>query len=128
MRHEAEHAALDAKQKMGEADRLQAKADKVKETASSSEGTAKSNTDAQSAAAKCQENMSRIDGAKEQWALEYKKPNGSTVTWQNLLDPENSSNSGTGYLKKEPSCPGGGTYSISAIGTNPECSVHGKLR
>ena len=30
-----------------------------------------------------------------------------------------------GYVKAQPSCPSGGTYTINAVSTNPTCSVAG---
>ena len=66
----------------------------------------------------CQENLSKIDGAKEQYSLEEKAPNGySSVTWSHLVKT-----SGTGYLKSTPVCPSiTNAYAINAIGTNPTC-------
>ena len=71
----------------------------------------------------CQENLAKIDGAKEQFALEFKKANGTTVTWENILDPAGKGRLGEGYLKKKPVCPAGGTYSIKNVGSNPTCSI-----
>jgi hypothetical protein len=62
-----------------------------------------------------QENLTKLDGAKEQWALEYKKKNGDTVTKEDLKD----------YLKKWPECPAGGHYTLNPIGTNPTCDYKG---
>ena len=69
----------------------------------------------------CQENLSKIDGSKEQYALEFNLSNGSTVTMDNLLTP-GSAASGQGYLKKTPICPSSGTYTTNIIGTDPTCS------
>lgn len=64
----------------------------------------------------CQENLTRIDGAKEEWALlNHKKP-GDQPKESDLLDPE-----ATGYLKEMPRCPSGHAYVINAIGTAPAC-------
>ena len=71
----------------------------------------------------CQENLSKLDGAKEQFALEYKSRNGAPVMWQNLLDPEATGKLGMGYLKSKPVCPSGGTYTLNNIGTDPTCSI-----
>lgn len=71
----------------------------------------------------CQENLAKIDGAKEQFALEFKKANDTTVTWENLLDPAGKGRLGEGYLKKKPVCPAGGVYSVKHIGSNPTCSI-----
>lgn len=65
----------------------------------------------------CQENLSKIDGAKEQWALETKATNTATPNMTSLV-----SNNGTGYLKVEPKCPAGGTYGVNAMSTDPTCS------
>jgi prepilin-type N-terminal cleavage/methylation domain-containing protein len=70
----------------------------------------------------CQENLTKIDGSKEQYALEFKLANAATVTMAQLLEP-NGSGVGTGYLKREPICPAGGTYTVGAIGTDPSCST-----
>lgn len=69
----------------------------------------------------CQENLQKIDSAKEQWALENNLSNGSEVPdgWlddDNIVGPE-------GYIKKKPVCPAGGTYTPNPIGTDPECSI-----
>lgn len=73
----------------------------------------------------CQENLSKIDGAKEQYALEFKLANASTaVTMALLIDPPNATaGSGQGYLKATPICPSSGTYTVAAIGTAPSCSI-----
>ena len=70
----------------------------------------------------CQENLSKIDGAKEQYALEFKLANGGTVTFDNLITPPNAT-AGQGYLKATPTCPSSGTYGIAVIGTAPTCSI-----
>ena len=70
----------------------------------------------------CQENLTKIDGSKEQYALEFKLANGAAVTVAQLLDP-NGSGAGTGYLKREPICPGGGSYTINNVGTDPTCNI-----
>jgi type II secretion system protein G len=72
----------------------------------------------------CQENLSKIDGAKEQYALEFKLSNGGTVTMAELVDPPGAtSGNKEGYLKSTPSCPSGGTYTEDVIGTDPTCDI-----
>ena len=72
----------------------------------------------------CQENLSKIDGAKEQYALEFKLANAGTVTFDNLITPPGATaGDGEGYLKSTPTCPSSGTYAISVIGTAPTCSI-----
>jgi prepilin-type N-terminal cleavage/methylation domain-containing protein len=67
----------------------------------------------------CQENLTKIDGAKEQMALEANLAPGAAVTMAQLTD----SDSGNGYLKKEPKEPSGGTYAVGNIGVDPTCST-----
>jgi hypothetical protein len=68
----------------------------------------------------CLENLTKLDGAKEQWALENKKPNGAEVKMEDLVG-EN------GYIKREPVCPRGGTYTLGVIGEDPTCSCGTRL-
>lgn len=70
----------------------------------------------------CQENLSKIDGAKEQYALEFKLANAGTVTFDNLITPPGAT-AGQGYLKATPTCPSSGTYTVNVIGTIPVCSI-----
>jgi hypothetical protein len=79
-------------------------------------------SDSAQAARKCQENLAKLDGAKEQWALEFKKPMGTVATMRDLITP-GGAQPGQGYLKREPVCPSGGTYTFNAVGTNPTCSL-----
>lgn len=67
----------------------------------------------------CQENLSKIDGAKEQWSLEQKKLSGSSVSESDLVQGPVTS----GYMKFFPIEPSGGTYSINLIGEDPTCST-----
>ena len=72
----------------------------------------------------CQENLQKIDSAKEQWALENNLSNGystglSDDSWlddSNIVGPN-------GYIKKKPICPAGGTYTVNPIGSDPVCSI-----
>jgi len=76
----------------------------------------------ESRARACQENLAKIDGAKEQWALETNQATAAACTIGSLFvsgTPDSS------YLKSSPTCPGGGTYTVGAIGTAPTCSVGG---
>ena len=65
----------------------------------------------------CQENLTKIDGAKEQWSLENNQGPGATVT-SDMIATGNS-----GYLKTFPKEPSGGTYTINPVGTNPACDT-----
>lgn len=72
----------------------------------------------------CQENLFKIDGAKEQYALEYRASNGTTVDMTQLLTPPNATaGAGEGYLKAIPTCFANGTYTVNAIGAVPVCSI-----
>ena len=62
----------------------------------------------------CIHNLKYIDTRKELYAMEAKLENGDTVTWANLVPA---------YMKSQPDCPGGGTYTIDVIGTNPTCTL-----
>ena len=61
----------------------------------------------------CINNLRQIDSAKEQWALAKNKSSGDAV-----VDSEVDE-----YMKKVPVCPGGGTYTYGAVGTDPACSL-----
>ena len=65
----------------------------------------------------CQENLTKIDGSKQQWALEQNKGPTDTPTPGALANA-----AGTGYLKSFPSEPTGGTYGINDVATDPTCS------
>ena len=65
----------------------------------------------------CQKNLSKVEGAKEQWAIEKKKGNDASPTSGDLIGDD-----GTGYLKTMPVCPAtGSNYTIGTVGTNPVC-------
>jgi hypothetical protein len=66
----------------------------------------------------CQKNLTLIDGAKEQWALENNKSPGSAPAWSDIIKPAPG-----GYLKSMPIEPSGGTYSLNPIGMDPQCST-----
>ena len=65
----------------------------------------------------CVANLKQIDSAKEQWAMDNRATTGGSA-------PAPSGLSGSaGYIKTEPACPSSGTYSSSAVGTSPSCTV-----
>jgi general secretion pathway protein G len=66
----------------------------------------------------CIENLSQIENAKQQWALEAGKNEGDIPTETDLVGIDR-------WLQKMPVCPAAGTYSFNAIGTNATCSVVG---
>ena len=67
----------------------------------------------------CINKLRQLDAAKQQWALEKNKTDTDVPTAQDLLP----------YLKDGvfPTCPGGGIYSINAVGELPACSVAGHV-
>lgn len=69
----------------------------------------------------CQENLTKIDGAKEQWALETNQQPGATPSWSDLTDGA-SAGDGNGILKQQPIEPSGYDYTIEAVGTDPTCT------
>ena len=71
-----------------------------------------------SRATSCQENLIKIEGAVDGYALEYDLTDGTVLSggWDVLV-------SKTLYLKKTPRCRGGGTYVTAfTVGTAPTCS------
>ena len=64
----------------------------------------------------CINNLRQIDGAIQQWALEYKKDPTAAVTETDV----------TPYLKNSVVCPSGGTafsdsYTVTDVATRPVC-------
>jgi len=67
----------------------------------------------------CVNNLRTIEGAKEQWALENKKPAGASLTAEDLQP----------YLRNNaiPTCPLGGVYTLNTVGAPPTCSIPGHV-
>jgi len=64
----------------------------------------------------CINNLRQLDGAKQQWALENRKPENATPSTQDILP----------YLRNEfPKCPSGGAYTLNAVQAHPTCSAQG---
>lgn len=72
----------------------------------------------------CQENLSKIDGAKESYAMEFRLANGAACDFPQLINP-NGAATGEGYLKAQPQCPSGGAYFVASIGAPPQCTIGG---
>jgi hypothetical protein len=68
----------------------------------------------------CMENLIKLDGAKEQWALENNKQNGAEVKMEDLVGEDL-------FIRRKPVCPRGGSYTLGVIGENPTCSCGTKL-
>ncbi len=67
----------------------------------------------------CINNLRQIDGAKQQWALENRKPANAVPTAQDVAP----------YLRGGilPACPAGGQYTLNAVGATPTCSIPGHV-
>lgn len=66
----------------------------------------------------CIANLRQIDAGKEQWAMDNKAAQGAAVAWGDLV-PD--------YIRKQPECPAGGTYTIGNVGTDPTCTISGHV-
>jgi competence protein ComGC len=64
----------------------------------------------------CPNNLRQLDGAKEQWALENKKTQTDTPTWDDLIGSDK-------YIKVMPTCPANGTYTLGNMITKPRCTI-----
>lgn len=72
------------------------------------------------AAAPCINNLRQLDGAKQQWQLEYRKTTNDIPTLDDLKP----------YVRLDangeiPRCPEGGTYILGRVGEDPRCSLGG---
>ena len=66
----------------------------------------------------CQENLSKIDGVKEQWAMEQRMDASAVPQWTDLISAD-----GSGYLKSQPACPAMGVYTIGSVSAQATCTV-----
>jgi prepilin-type N-terminal cleavage/methylation domain-containing protein len=66
----------------------------------------------------CIENMRQIETAKQQWGADAHKSNADVPDWPDLIGP-------TLYIKIQPACPAGGTYTLNNLGTTVNCSATG---
>ena len=62
----------------------------------------------------CIANLRQIEGATQVWAVDTGAADSSSPTWTDLVP---------NYIRTQPSCPGGGTYALSAVNGRPTCSV-----
>jgi len=65
----------------------------------------------------CIANLKQLDSAKEQFAMDNKLSSGAAVLMSDIAGV---------YMKGAatgPVCPGGGTYTVNAVGTDPACSL-----
>ncbi len=66
----------------------------------------------------CVRNLKQIQGAKATWAIEFKKAYTEVPKAADLFGETN-------YIRIEPTCPAGGTYTWGAVQDNPTCSIGG---
>jgi hypothetical protein len=64
-------------------------------------------------ASPCINNLRRIDGATQQWAVEHHKGTNEVPTWDDIRP----------YLREMTRCPDGGTYTLAPPGARPICSI-----
>jgi prepilin-type N-terminal cleavage/methylation domain-containing protein len=64
----------------------------------------------------CVMNMKAIAGAKENWALDYKKGDADSPSDTDLFGRDK-------YIENKPLCPAGGSYNIGPVAEKPTCSV-----
>ena len=64
----------------------------------------------------CIANLKQIEGAKANWAMENRKTNADTPGVTDLFG-------NTAYIRVQPQCPGGGTYTLNNVATDPACSL-----
>jgi prepilin-type N-terminal cleavage/methylation domain-containing protein len=67
----------------------------------------------------CINNLRQIDAAANEFALEKGKSTGATITMNTDLTPYIKLNSASSL----PPCPAGGTYTCTAVGNSPTCSL-----
>jgi prepilin-type N-terminal cleavage/methylation domain-containing protein len=66
----------------------------------------------------CVANLKQVDSAKEQWAMDTRRNAGDACALTDLVGA-------TLYMKANPTCPSGGTYTVGNVGANPTCSIAG---
>lgn len=70
----------------------------------------------------CQENMVKIDAAKQEWALENNQPGTASPDWTDIINADQTQS----YLRYQPVCPldaakNGSTYTIGTVNALPDC-------
>lgn len=66
----------------------------------------------------CTENLSKIESAKQVWAVENNKVDEDIPTTADLVGDLK-------FLKQMPVCPGGGSYEFNKVGQTATCTVSG---
>lgn len=67
----------------------------------------------------CVSNLRRIDGAKEQWAMDTRASSGAAGPAMTALV------GAARYIKSTPVCPSNGSYTVNNLGTHPACNTSG---
>jgi|WetSurMetagenome_2_1015567.scaffolds.fasta_scaffold1615541_1 hypothetical protein len=65
----------------------------------------------------CKTNLQKLEMAKEQWALDNKKPADAAPTINELLNQH--------YIDAAPVCPAGGIYTLNEMSKFPTCNILG---
>ena len=67
----------------------------------------------------CINNLRQIDGAKQQWAIEFRQTDAALPVAADV----------TPYLKggDMPDCPASGVYTIAIVSANPTCNIAGHV-
>jgi general secretion pathway protein G len=68
----------------------------------------------------CIANLKQIEGAKANFALEAKLQNTDAVATTDIYGTDK-------YIRIEPECPGGGTYTLGTVEEIPSCSLVAEL-
>jgi len=71
-----------------------------------------------SQARSCQYNLKQIFGAKERWAMDNHRDETDTPAMNELVGP-------TLYIKVNPVCKSGGSYTVGSLANVPTCSIGG---
>lgn len=66
----------------------------------------------------CIANLKRIDGAKMLYAIDNNLLTAVSVSMSDII-PD--------YIKRTPSCPAGGTYTVGVVGGSPACTISGHV-
>lgn len=64
----------------------------------------------------CVKNLKSIDSAKEQWAMDNRRNTGDAVAFTDIVGASL-------YIKANPTCPSGGTYTVGNVGFHPTCNI-----
>ena len=66
----------------------------------------------------CLANLLQLSGAKDTWAVENRGTTNDSPVWTDLIGHDK-------YLRDQPTCYKGGTYTLGRVGEKPTCTVAG---